>query len=415
MSFMLHAHDISHFFRATPLFEQARLEHKGLTTFTIDCAYGATKDAESEKCSHNKTIWDVYGLSNMHELGVGVPHKDLSNPLDLLLIQLELEPGRTVQDDCRTQQWAAYSVAGKFKTIDASLFAAYNITKCFFIEAHLPIRAFFFGSPCFNDVSPVDTITPNNNTPIWQAFNLSFDAILERYDLNRRASSEWGIGDLSCMLGYTYSYQKNSILDFVDATFKCGIIAPTGKKRNENKIFSLAMGNNGHIGFEGSFDTAFGIYEWLTLGTHISAIGFLDRKACIRIKTGAQQSGIVYLAKEESRITRGTIIDTGTYIKADHIVYGLSAVIGYSFTQQNKSTVSPCNKNFSASIASDNESLKRWKMHTIHSVIEYDFSKKQWAYGPSVSLFYNKVIGGRRIFKTDMFGGECGLNCVWTF
>lgn len=413
--FLLHAHDISHFFRATPLFQEARLEHKGLTTFTIDCAYGAAKHAHVEHCTKSENLWDIYGLSNMHELGVGVPNKDLTNPLDLLLIQLELEPGRVVYNECNTQQWGAYSIAGKFRVVDASLFAAYNITRNFFIEAYLPIRAFFFKTPCFQDVSPVDTITPNSNTPVWQAFQLSFDAILDRYNLDRDIDSEWGIGDLSCMIGYTYSYQNTTLLDFVDLTFKVGIITPTGKKRNEDKIFSLALGNNGHIGFEGSFDTAFGVYEWLTIGTHINAIGFLDRKACIRIKTGARQTGMIYLAKEESKIHRGTIIDAGVYLKADHVVYGLSGLVGYSFTQQNSSTVSPCNAAFSAGVASDNEQLKRWKMHTIHSKIEYDFSKKQWNYGPSVALFYNKIIGGRRIFKTDMFGTELGLNCTWAF
>lgn len=413
--YLLWGHDISHFFRATPLFELARLENKGLGTFKISSSYGSTKHAQPQDCNNSQNLWNIYGLSNMHELGAGVPNKDLSNPLDLLLVQLELEPGRIENSGCETMQWAAYSIDGSFKTIDTAFFAAYNVTKSFFIEAHLPMRAFFFGTPCFQDISPVDTITPNIDSPLWQAFKLSFDAILERYNLCRSAGTEFGIGDLSCMLGYTHSHQDTTILDFVDLTFKVGIIAPTGKKRNENKLFSLAMGNNGHTGFEISFDTAFGVYEWLTIGTHINALGFLDRTAHIRIKTSPEQSGMIYLAKEKAKISRGAILNAGAYFKADHFVYGFSALLGYSFTQQNNSTVSPCNHMISAHIASDNEQLKRWKMHIIHSSIEYDFSRKQWRYGPSVSLFYNKIVGGRRIFKTDMFGAECGLNCIWKF
>lgn len=413
---LLHTKDISHFFRATPFFGEARFEQKGLTTFDIQCAYGTTKHARvNQRSTSYQPLWDIYGLSNMQQLGVGVPNKDLSNPLDLLLMQLELEPGRTVDTGCGIEEWATYSIDGRFRVIDAYASTVYNITKHFFLEVDLPIRAFFFNETNFNDISPTDSITPNNNTPVWQAFKLSFDAILKRYNLSRENNTQIGCGDLSVAAGYTYSYQETTVLDFVDLTFKIGILAPTGKKRNEDHIFSLAMGNNGHVGFQGSFDIGFGAYEWLTMGAHIDGVGFLDRTACVRIKTGPEQTGMVYLAKEKSDLQRGTILNGGVYLKADHVAKGLSATVGYCMTQQNSSSVVPCNSNFSPTVASSNHSLQGWRMHTIQTSIEYDFSKKESMKGFYLSFFYNAQVGGVRTFKTNMAGGECGFNGIWAF
>lgn len=413
---LLHAKDISHFYRATPFFGEARFEQKGLTTFDLQCAYGTTEHARAKKCSNGvQPLWDMYGVSVMQQLGVGVPNKDLSNPLDLLLVQLELEPGRIVDSGCGMQEWATYSIGGRFRVIDAYANALYNITKHLFVEVDLPIRAFFFNETAFNDISPTDFITPNNTTPVWQAFKNSFDAILNRYNLSRENKTQVGCGDLSLAAGYTYSYQETTVLDFVDLTFKLGVLTPTGKKRNEDHIFSLAMGNNGHFGFQGSFDIGFGAYEWLTIGLHMDGIGFLDRTACVRIKTGPKQSGMIYLAKEKSRLSRGTIVNGGAYLKADHIARGLSVTVGYSGTQQNSCTVTPCNSNFSASVASSNESLQSWRMHVIQSSIEYDFSKKESMCGFNLSFFYNAQVGGLRVFKTNMIGGECGFNGIWKF
>jgi len=90
---ILRGYDTAHFFRATPFFEQARLEHKGLTTFDIRCGYGSTKHAYADnRCTKSHHLWDIYGFSDMHELGVGVPNKDLTNPLDCYSYSLRSSP-----------------------------------------------------------------------------------------------------------------------------------------------------------------------------------------------------------------------------------------------------------------------------------------------------------------------------------
>lgn len=352
----------------------------------------------------------------MQQLGVGVPGKNLSNPLDFLLEQLELERSRIVHNACIFQEWATFSIHGRMRLIEAALSAYYNITNNFFVHANLPVRSFLVGCPSFVDLSPTDDITPNNKTPLWIAFQNSFDAILARYNLSKNPTNTTGVGDLSLYVGYTCNYQESKHLDFVDITLQIGVIAPTGKKKNQDEIFSFATGYDGHVGIGLLGDIGFGLYDWLTFGAHINVIGFFDRSDCIRIKTAPHQSGIIYLAKEQAKINRGTQINGGIYVKADHVAAGFSATLGYSFAQKNSDTVRPCDTTlFSSSIASSEGSRLSWKMHTINVNVEYDFSRKNWPVGPRVAFFYDAQVAGRRIFKTNMVGAAAGIDCILTF
>jgi hypothetical protein len=409
--------DEAFFYRATPLFEPTRIARRGLTTVDMSLSYGSTKHARPGKAlERTVSTWDCWGLHVMQQLGVGVPGKNLSNPLDFLLEQLELERSRIVQQRCTFEEWATFAIDGRLRIVEAALSGYYSITDNFFVHANLPLRVFLVGCPCFIDRSPTDDITPNAQTPLWLAFQNSFDAILARYNLSREPSNTIGIGDLSLYAGFTCNYQESKHLDFVDITLQIGVIAPTGKKKNPDKLFSFATGYDGHVGIGMLGDIAFGFYDWLTFGAHINVIGFFDRSDCIRIKTAMHQSGIIYLAKEKAKIQRGTQINGGIYAKADHVAAGFSATLGYSFAQKNSDTVTPCNTTlFSSSIASSEGSRLSWKMHTIHLNAEYDFSRKSWPVGPRVALFYDAQVAGRRVLKTNMVGGAAGIDCMVTF
>jgi hypothetical protein len=398
--------DNAHFYRANNLFQEPRFERALLNTLDISLGGGGT-DKSRNSHHHIVPLLDIYGPSNMHELGIGVPGKNLANQEDLTLVLLSHLPSR----NC----FATFSIHGHFQIIESNISLIQNASKGFFAQMYLPIRHLAIDNICFQDLSPTDDICPNINTPIWQTFLCLFDKILCTHGLSKECFKGTGVGDLSLLIGWALNHENTEILDYVDVTFKAGILLPTGKKKNEDKIFSLPFGYDGHFGVPLSADLGIGLYEWLTVGGHIDAIFFADITRKMRIKTGLFQSGLIKLAKAEVKISRGALWDAGLFIKADHIYRRLSLVCGYSFAQQNNDSVCPCDCCFDASIANTDEMLKGWNQSTIHFLVEYDFMKENARSGARVGAFFNWQISGKQVFKTNVGGGSIGFDVILNF
>ncbi len=404
-SVAINAYDNTHFYRASYLFPEPRFERHYLTTLDATFAGGSTESGRNFE--HDIVpLLDIYGTHNMHDLGVNIPNLDENNPLDRILINLANVPTLT--------NFATFSIEGKFKILEGNFSYIQNLAKGFFAQIHFPVRNLKIKSIRFVDLSPINDLGPNINTPEWQQFLQNFDAILEKHNLSSEQFNQTGIGDLTTYLGWTHNFQDTERLDYIDYTFQVGFLAPTGKKRNEDKIFSLPLGYNGHWGFTPSFALSFGAYEWLTWGGYIKAIFFANRTRTIRLKTARQQSGIIKLAKGNAKIKTGKLWHAGIFFEADHFARGFSLTLAYSFAGKNKNNIRPRDLTFfDPSVVNSDEMLKRWNMHVFHLFVEYDFTQKNFKIGPRIGFFYNGQIGGKRTFKTTIFGGSAGLEIAW--
>ena len=403
-------------FTAPQIFFEPRLDRDYLTTVELFFQGGSTNKARNQE-HETVPLFDLWGKSNMHELGIGVPCKDLTNVFDLIIQQLSLIPSRcmTTQDACKKQlEFATYSINADFGLLEAYISIAQNLKRGFFFHLYFPIRRFKVDNICIKDCSPTDAICPNASTPIWQAFKDNFCNILARYDLKAAPYTQSSIGDISFLLGWTHSFQQTEVLDFVDTTIKFGMLIPSGERRNIDNIFGLPFGYDKHFGAIISADIAFGVLNWLTLGGHFDTLVFGDKTQCVRLKTGQFQSGIIQLAKAEANTEEGTIWEVGTYIKFDHFIRGLSMLGGYTFVNKGRDEVTPCDsEKFSVCIANSDERLFGYKMHTLHFEVEIDFSKDDLVLGPRLSGYYNYVAGGKHIFTTGVGGANFGVELAW--
>lgn len=414
----IYAYDNAHFYRATNFFFEPRLERDYLTSVDFYFQGGSTSKARN-KCHDTVPLLDIYGTSDMHELGIGVPCKDLSNPLDMIIQQLSLTHSRcqTSTDACKCQsKFANFSVGGEFSIIEGILSIAQNIKRGFFVQLYFPIRRLKITDIRLCDISPTDEPCPNINTPIWQTFKNNFDAILARYNLSKSPVSKTGLGDITILLGWTHSFQQTEVLDFVDTSFKFGVLIPSGEEKCEDQVFSLPTGYDGHVAAVIDGDFAFGAFDWLTLGGHFDVLVFGNKTKCIRLKTGQHQSGWFKLAKGEVKREKGVLWQIGSYIKFDHFIRGLSLLLGYSFVSKNHDELTPCDtEKFCPAIVNSDEMLFGWKMHTLNFIFEYDFSTEKSIIGPRISAYYNLVVGGKRIFTTGVGGGNVGIDIAWSF
>jgi hypothetical protein len=396
-----------HFFRAAPLFKEPRLERSFLSSFDIWLGGGRAKQSFN-KDNKKVALFDLWGTHNMQELGNGVC-ESFSDPLDLLLIQLSLLPGRDL--------FANFSIQGHFGLIEGGFRFTQNFIKGFFFEFYMPIRSFKVSDIAFIDLSPTDAAFPNNKNPIWIAFQNNFTKILARYGLSDTFPlTTTGVGDMAFLLGWTYSYQETTELDFIDVTVQTGVVMPAAKKKNEDELFSLPLGYNGHWAVPIRGVGAIGIYEWLTIGAALEATFFVPRGFDMRMKTGARQSGIIKLEKGFANVEKGTLWLANVFVKGDHVVRGFSLGFGYTYAQERTSYVTPTDSfTFSYPIVNSDALFDGFIQQTLHAYVEYDFTESDWKYGPRIGLAYNHPVTGKHIFRTALTQATFGLEVVWDY
>jgi len=401
-----YAIDNPHFYRATNMFLEPRLEHDYLATFTATLAGGNTTKGRS--ASNNIVpLLDIYGTHNIQTLHLNPTSNDRHNPYDILLDNLAQLPQRP--------GFATLSLDGSFSIIESNLSLAQNLYHGLLIFFHLPIRKLKISDLCISDLSPDDQIFPNKNSSQWQQVFQQLRPLLSSYGINQYSCASIGVGDLSSYIGWTHNYQETNTVDYIDYTLMAGFLAPTGKKRDNNKLLSLPTGYNGHWAFPLCAMVSIGWYEWVTVGVYGNSLFFLDNNQTMRLKTNVSQSGIIKLAQDEVSVHKGPLINTGIYFKADHVGHGFSVSTAYSFALQQKSKLTPKNPAlFDPTIINSDEILKKWNMHTFNFTLEYDFTREGQKIGNRIGLFYNLQIAGVRTFNTNMVGGTYGLDISWS-
>ncbi len=403
------AFDNAHFYRATYLGPEPRLEYPWLATYEVSLGGGWTScSLDCSSCGTRVPLLDLYGTYNMQFLGKGVPNKDMSNLQDLTLLLLESLPSRST--------FGQMSVSGFFSMTEATLMLAQNLNYGFFLQFYAPLRSLSVKNIRFIDLSPNDNIFPNINTPQWQTFLNQFDAIMARYNISTGPTKSTGIGDISLLVGWTINYEGTCWFDYIDATLKTGVLLPTGKVKNPNQAFSISLGYDGFLGLPISAAASVGLYEWLTMGGYFEGIFFGSRLDCARFKTAFEQSGLIELASGTANLKGGTVWLTGGYLKADHFCHGLSLLIGYSYAQRNRSFANPSDTVcFNPLIVNSDAALAGWNRSTLNLLAEFDLTQECSNWGVRLGLFYNQALGGRRVFKTSFGGAYSGLDIAFQY
>lgn len=400
------AWDNLHFYRASFFWGEPRFERDKLTTLNVRVGAGAS-DTARNGCGNKVCLLDLFGNQVMSKLGENVPYKNLSNPQDLTLQLLEQESA--------VNGFGQFSFSGKFRTVELDLQLYQNIINGFFLEFYMPIRKLEISNICGRDITP-ECACPNGQSPIWQTFLNQYNAILSQYCLCQGGVNNVGIGDTTALLGWALNYEETTHLDFIDFTVEAGVLFPTGRKANPNIIFDLPQGYNGHYGFPLNVTLALGMYEWLTLGGHTMILPLKSKKELVRMQTSAAQNGFIKLASGCADVHRGSLWQIGGYLKADHAIRNVSLLFGYSYSLERKSWLDPEDKSiFNPSIVNSDVMLQGWNMHTIHLLAEADYLKASDVWGMRYGIFGNLIIGGKRIFNTNMGGAMIGVDIVWSY
>ncbi|MCL4361333.1 hypothetical protein M1446_03190 [Candidatus Dependentiae bacterium] len=175
---------------------------------------------------------------------------------------------------------------------------------------------------------------------------------------------------------------------------------PFGKDINQNKVFSLPTGYNGHasLGFRGGF--SFDFVETILLGMEAGFTHWFPRDYCnYRMPTNCLQSGI-FPTGANVRIEPGTNWEFNISMSAYHFIERLSVYIQYVYVSHAQDCIKglACDTPFLTKLASQ---LTKFEYQAINSSLWYDLSP-----GIALGFLWQAPVNRRNAYRTNTFMGS---------
>jgi len=217
-----------------------------------------------------------------------------------------------------------------------------------------------------------------------------------------------GIGDVSALLQWERNFpQAKPILTNVLLSLSLGASIPTGKPKDEDKLFSLPLGYDGAPGFLFGGGLQLTWKHHFIGGVKLNLTKLIANTRLRRIKTACEQTELLLLAKTRANIDWGFLQRYRLYLGLHNIMKGLSFNLNYQFQKQGNSKIAICSNDYINDIANSAESLKEWVLHQIGVDASYDFAfglSDESKITPCINFFYRHTFKGRRAIMTDKWG-----------
>lgn len=263
----------------------------------------------------------------------------------------------------------------------------------------------------FYNMALEDVCFSKDDTPFSQDQIDEFKAVV--YELGGLYLDPWkrkGIGDIALFIDWFRDFkQHKKFLKNVRINWRIGVELPTGKRTDENELFSLPFGR------DGSFAMPFGLGLEVTLGTmlrgcvDVQLTHTFDNTRPRRIKVAADQTELLLLAKTPVHRDVGLTQRFDIYMQFYRILGGLSCKAGYRFYKQGEDIVSFKTNDYPVNIANTAESLQDWTSHQYVFTVQYDFHKELDAQDacvvPQFELFVRIPFNGQRSAQVPTCGG----------
>ncbi len=220
--------------------------------------------------------------------------------------------------------------------------------------------------------------------------------------------SHRGFGDISVIAGWERNFpQQKPILTDVLLSLYAGLSLPTGKRANENELFSIPLGYDGATGilFGGTLGLIWKNHFTGGIETHFTQLMGNARNR--RIKTDHGQSNLLLLAKTCAHVDWGFIQRYRLYLGGVNLIKGFSFNVAYQFQKQGNSILSLNSNDYITAIANSSCQFKEWTLHQIQVDANYNFgfNMSQDAKGkPTLGFFYQHDFKGRRALRADRLG-----------
>lgn len=392
------------YYRAPYFFGEPRLTKDRLGSFELTVGGGKT-DTGFNRRGEETNILNIYGLQNFRNMAEGVPANILA-----------MYPGSVLDNLWLTslEGFGEVELKGYFKLAEINLNYQQNLHHGIFVEVNLPLRKLGIRDFRYTDLS-TQAEAGSTNWNQWKNFVGSLVDNMANYDVFLCNYDSFNVGDSFVGIGWAQSSVDHNTLDFWDTSIRAGVMLPFAPFALPNFPLTVPSGYNKNWGFPISFDFSLGLFEWLTMGLYLEGILFAHKYQMVAMKTAQAQNGLIKLAEGAAKVDKGNIWQFGTFIKSDHVPWGLSLVLAYAYSTEQRTLVSPNDRTtYNYNIVNSDSTLQGWTMHVINTSVEYDFAvEESKKHLPRLRMNFDIPFAGKQAFRNTFFSGTVGFDFVW--
>jgi len=324
---------------------------------------------------------------------------------------------------------------GKFSEIDATFFAGWtlpiNMPGALSLVLYVPVVNKKVSDIVIKDLTPVTGD---------KAFSGVLDAKVKVLANKLQGCSKtWGCLDL-CGSSCGCSWQETGIGDIplllewrYDAAISCredeeerarthkdyrasffarvGVIFPAAEEKDEDKAFSMALGNDGAWGLPISGGFSFNPGWHFKLGMDVDIVILFDHTKVRRLKTHPDQTEFLLFNKGLARKEHGVTWQLNAYAQAYHFIEGFSLQAAYQYVKHERSHLVPLCKGFDCKVVDCARSLLESDVHNVILRANYDWCHdSERGVVPQIGFFYKFGMGGKNMIDNDTVGGQLSIN-----
>lgn len=364
--------------------------------------YGESKKGRSEDNSCN--VLQVYNptQSSLAMLMGSEKGTDLYNLANYFLDAY----GPATDDGVRGN----FYVTGKFQETDLNLWAQYrlpitSIPGCFDLYFYLPVKNIKISDTYWKDLTK-NVLFADQDVHLMLTDNLN-NFVKENGNLDLGNWSKIGFGDLVLMLRWFKDFkQLKENLKNVKLSARAGLSFPTGEKKNENKTFSFALGNDGAWAIPLTAGIDLDFIHHASAGLEFEMLFTFDKTKTRRLMTDYNQTEFLLLNTGSATRNHGFSWKFNLYLQAKNFLRGLSVSAAYQFYKHDSDKLIPQSNKFNYDIVNYAQSLQEWGYQNIVFKVDYDFFKDLKVIKPQISFFYKMPISGKRVINPATIGGQ---------
>lgn len=409
-------HDVTNFFRPTD--SAIKLPPCEDTAFSLGSRfeYGSSSKSRSFCDERKVNVLQMYDptQSTLDMLEKPTPCvdaklvADLGGDIDAFLQIIQ-------RDGIRGHQ----CVNGKFSGWDLTFFGNYtfmfdSVPGSFSLSGHLPIVQNKIDRLIIKDLTNTDR-TQSTAVLDYMVKDLVTDNLASNVKkwgcLDLSCWEKTGLGDLVVMFAWNGIFpQKKDNLKEVELGAKIGLSFPTAEKKDENKAFSMPLGNDGAWGMPIGLNLGLNFIHHVRAGLDTDFKVLFNKTRVRRLKTTPNQTEFLLLNKGKVLKEFGLTWQFHLYLQAYHFIKGLSASAAYQYVKHDSDRLTPKCNDFDYSIINTANNLREWQAHNLLFKINYDCFTCFKSIKPQLEFFYKLPVAGKGIIDCDTFGGQLSFN-----
>jgi len=222
-----------------------------------------------------------------------------------------------------------------------------------------------------------------------------------------------GIGDLYAQLTWAADFpQMRPLLRNVRPQVRFGVLCPTGKKQDEDKLLAFSFGTDGAWGAQiaGSLDLTFGNY--IRGGLDAEFIYLFGNTRERRIKTDLAQTDLLFLTKLPAYKEFGLYQQYNIFLESYAFISNFTVKINYQHLKHNDDRLFVCSDRIDPLVINSAESLQEWTTNSFIFSLNYDPcapNSTSW-FKPYISAWYKLGLNGKRALVADTAGIALSLS-----